>query len=318
MKKIEIPEVVKILSENDNFLILTHFNPDGDTLGSGYGLMYALKTLGKKAKVVCNDEIPKKYSYMFPETEDEVENPFIVAVDVADETLLGKDFQEKFGGKVRLCLDHHVSNKEYAEYLYLRDCAAACEIIFDVIKALGVEFTEKIASCIYTGIATDTGCFMFSNVSADTHIKAAELIKCGADYDNINRVMFETKSKGYFMLEAAALETIQMHCDDRCAVMFITQEMLNKSGTTASDCDGIAGLPRKIDGVLCAATVRERIDGSYKVSLRSYAPVDASAICCKMGGGGHARAAGCEIKRENLKSDLEKLLSFIKEELDKV
>ena len=319
MNKIDLSQTAELLREHDNLLILTHRNPDGDTLGCAFALMNALRSLGKEVRVICCDEIPKKYSYMYsPDDLGELENPYIVAVDIADEKLLGPGVYEKYQGKVSLCIDHHISNKEFSENLYLRDCAAAGEIIFDLLKLMDIPFTKQIADCLYTGISTDTGCFKFPNVTRDTHLIAAELIGLGADFTMINRAMFETKPRGYFQLEAQAINTLEMYYSGRCAVMFITQQMLRETGTTASDCDGLAGVPRKIEGVLISATFRQRTDGIYKVSLRSHAPVDAAKICLSMGGGGHARAAGCEIDPEHFREGKQRLLELIKAELDKV
>jgi len=318
MQRIELNEVASILKANDNYLILTHRNPDGDTLGSGFALMHALRQLGKRARVLCCDEIPKKYSYLYSEGDvGDVDGAYVIAVDVADEKLLGEGVYEKYGGKIKLCIDHHISNKEYAEKLYLRDCSAASEIIYDLLVLLGIKKDVRIADCIYTGISTDTGCFKFSNVTARTHEITAKLMAIGANTVEINKLMFETKTRGYYMLEAVALNTLEYYFDGMCAVMTITQKMLDDSGTKECDCDGISGIPRKIEGVLIGVTLRERADGTYKVSLRSHAPVDSSAICVKLGGGGHARAAGCELSTLNFEADKQKLLDTIKEELDR-
>ena len=319
MRRINVAQAAELIKQQSRILILTHRNPDGDTLGSAFALMHAAKKLGIAAKVFCCDVIPKKYSYMYT-SEDfgELSDAYIITVDVADSKLLGTGEIEKYKDRVSLCIDHHISNREYAENLLLRDCAAACEIIYDVILALGVEIDCKIADCLYTGISTDTGCFLFSNVSDRTHIIAADLIRNGANISDINRIMFETKSIGYFMLESAALQTVETILDGKCAVMTITKEMMAKTGTCESDCDGIAGIPRKIEGVLVSATLRERDDNTFKVSLRSHAPVDSAKICSSLGGGGHARAAGCEIRKEHFEEDKAKLLSAIKEELDAI
>lgn len=319
MNRINVNEAGALIKQQKKLLILTHRNPDGDTLGCGFALLHAVKKIGISAKVLCCDEIPKKYGYMY-EAEDfgDWDDAFIIAVDVADSKLLGPNVFEKYADRVKLCIDHHISNKEYAENLLLRDCAAACEIIYDLINSMGIEIDKRIADCLYTGLSTDTGCFLFANVTAKTHLIAADLIEKGADFPEINRVMFETKSKGYFMLESAALGTVETMFGSKCAVITITQEMFASTGTGESDCDGIAGIPRKIEGVLVGVTLRERKDGDFKVSLRSHAPVDCAKICMMLGGGGHARAAGCELRKDSFAQDKAKLLSLIKEELEKI
>lgn len=316
MNKIDEKSAARLLRENDNILILTHRNPDGDTIGSGFALLHALKKLGKTVKVVCTDPFPEKYGYIAHSNDDDVgENPYVVAVDVADMELIGAQYRAKYEHGVNLCIDHHISNKEFAENLCLRSCSATCEIIYDVINAMGVEIDKSVADSLYTGIATDTGCFLFSSVTARTHIIAADLIEHGADFFEINRIMFETKSLGYFKLEAAALNTVEMHCGGKCAFMTVTMDMQKQAGTKDGDFDGIAGLPRKIEGVLVAVTFRETKDGNFKVSVRSHEPVNSSKICMNFGGGGHSRAAGCTFEKEALEKNKEKLLSIIETEL---
>ena len=137
---IDLKQCVEILKENDNFLVLSHEHPDGDTLGSAFALMAALKKMGKKRAFKCSDEVTKDFSYMLEgfESDDVGENPFVVAVDVADVHLLG-GLAEEYGNKVNLCIDHHMSNAHFSEKTLLQDRAAACEIVFKVVKKLGVE-----------------------------------------------------------------------------------------------------------------------------------------------------------------------------------
>ena len=315
MKNIDVKECVSLLKEYDNYLILSHRNPDGDTLGSAFALKRALDLMGKKTMVRCIDEIHPKFSYLWENLDNaDIKFDKIIAVDVADKKLLGEEFEEKYGDNVWLCIDHHMSNREYSENLLLEDRAAAAVVIYEVICELGVEITPEIANCIYTGLATDTGCFMFSNTTPIVHRIAAEVMEKGADYTLINRLMFETKSISYMKLEQMAVASIKTHFDGRCAIMTITREMFSKSGASSSECDGIAGIPRKIEGVKIGVTIRERHDGSYKVSLRTIEPFDASKICGKFGGGGHNRAAGCEFNCSLEKIEAQ-LLEVIKAEL---
>lgn len=314
MKRIDVKKCASLLKEFDGFLILSHRNPDGDTLGSAFALKRALDLLGKKSMVRCNDEIHPKFSYLWDGLQNnDITYDKIIAVDVADSKLLGADFEAKYGDKVFLCIDHHMSNREYAENLLLEDKAAAAAVIYDVICELGVEITPKMASCVYTGLATDTGCFMFSNTTPETHRIAAQVMEKGADYTNINRLMFETKTFSYMKLEQMAVSSIETYFDGRVAMMTLTQEMFKESGSSESECDGIASLPRKIEGVNIGVTIREQRDGKYKVSLRTIEPYDAAKICANFGGGGHNRAAGCEFDC-SLDEAKNKLLEIIKAE----
>ena len=314
MKKIDVNECASLLKEYDNYLILSHRHPDGDTLGSAFALKRALDLLGKKSMVRCNDEMPEKFSYLWQNLDNsEIKFDKIIAVDVADKKLLGEDFEAEYGDNVFLCIDHHMSNREYAENLLLEDRAAAAVVIYEVICELGVEITPEIASCVYTGLATDTGCFMFSNTTPTVHRIAADVMEKGADYTLINRLMFETRTLSYIRLEQMAVASIESHFDGKCAIMTITQEMFNASGSNESECDGIASIPRKIEGVKVGVTIREQINGKYKVSLRTVEPFDAAKICAVFGGGGHNRAAGCEFDC-TLEDAKKQLLEIIKAE----
>ncbi len=315
MNKIGVKECASLLKEFDNYLILSHRNPDGDTLGSAFALKRALALLGKKSMVRCIDEIHPKFSYLWENLDNtDIEFDKIIAVDVADNKLLGEEFQKLYGDRVWLCVDHHMSNREYAENLLLEDRAAAAVVIYEVICELGVEITPEIANCVYTGLATDTGCFMFSNTTPTVHRIAAEMMEKGADYTLVNRLMFETKTLSYLKLEQLAVASIESYFDGKCAVMTITRKMFEESGSSSSECDGIASLPRKIEGVQVGVTIRERHDGTYKVSLRTVEPIDASKICGKLGGGGHNRAAGCEFDC-SLEEAKQTLLEIIEAEL---
>ena len=316
MNRIDVKECVSLLKECDNYLILTHRNPDGDTLGSAFALHRALSKLNKKSMVRCGDPIHPKYSYLWDGIDNEdIEFDKIIAVDVADKKLLGESLEGMYGDNVFLCIDHHLSNREYAENLLLEDRAAAAVIIYEIVREMGIEFTPEIANCIYTGLATDTGCFLFSNTTPTVHRIAADVMEKGADYTFINRLMFETKTLSYLRLEQMAVSSIESHFDGKCAIMMVTRKMIEESGSSASDCDGIAAIPRKIEGVKIAVTIRERHDGSYKVSLRTVEPYDAAKICANFGGGGHHAAAGCDF---NCSIDEVKnaLLKVIKEELE--
>ena len=297
-KLISKAETAEFLKNHDKYTILTHSHPDGDTLGSAFALCSALRALGKKANVKCPDAIPHKFDYLTVDGEQEFIPETVISVDVADDKLLGP-LRDEYKDKVKLAIDHHSTNVGFADNLYLEgDSAAAAECVYIIVKELGAEVTPFIASCLYTGMATDTGCFKFSNTTPRTHIFAAELMQFGADYDEINRVMFEVKSQSRLEMERRVLNGIEYICDGRCAIVTVTQQMIKETGCDSSDMDGIAAMSRQIEGVLIGITVREKSDGKWKISLRTFEPYDAAEICQRFGGGGHKRAAGCEFETE--------------------
>lgn len=290
--KISVKECADILREKDNILILTHANPDGDTLGSGFALCRALMKIGKICAVINADDIPKKYNYLFDDiVEIKFKPDYVVAVDVATVKLLG-GLEEQY--KIDMCIDHHSTNTEYADLLLLEDVPAACQIMYEVVLALGVEVDKKIADCLYTGLTTDTGCFRYDSTTAQTYRVAADLIDAGADNGRINRIMFETKSKTYARLERLAIESMRFYEHERVAVITVTQEMFQLTGSNAQETEGLAPLTRQIEGVEIGITIQERPDGTCKASIRTFESVNAAKLAACFGGGGHAQAAGCK------------------------
>lgn len=290
---IDKKECLKLLTENNEFLVISHEHPDGDTLGCAFALCEALKLMGKKRAFLCADKVTKDFSFMTDGfVSDELSDPFVVCVDVADANLLG-DLASDFEGKVDLCIDHHMSNTFYAKSTYLIERAAACEIVYDLIMSMPIEESRYIRNCIYTGVSTDTGCFRYQNTTAETFKVAAELMAKGVDSNKINKLMFETKSKSFLELEMLARETLQYHFDGKCAIITITQDMYKKSGSTEHECHPITALPRQIEGVLVGAVFKENEEGLFSISVRTDEGIDASEICSRLGGGGHKGAAGC-------------------------
>ncbi len=290
--RINDKEAVDFLLKSDRFVILSHQSPDGDTMGSAFALYYSLTSLGKQVRLECADGFPKRFCLYGMPQFDSFEPQTVIAVDVADAKLLGNALQ-KYAIEVDLCIDHHPTNTEYAKRLLLDEKAAAtCEIVYHLICRLHCPVTEKIASFLYMGISTDTGCFKFSNTTPRTHEIAAELMRLGAAYAKINVDFFETKSRSRILLERMALESIRYYFEDRCAVILISREMILQTGADDSELDGVSAIPRQIEGVDIGVTIREKTAGQYKISMRSGERVDVSKICGLLGGGGPMRASG--------------------------
>lgn len=297
--KLDLQQTAQRLKQADYILVLSHKSPDGDTLGCASALCIGLQRIGKHVSFACTDPVVPKYQNLFCGYEPETFTPkFIVAVDIADTVLLGKG-TEQYQNKIDLAIDHHVSHKEYAKMSYLDSCAASTtQMVYQILCAMGITIDKQLANCLYTGLCTDTGCFRYSNTTAKALRTAADLIDAGADAAEINRVMFDTKSHARLKAERLAMESITFHENNRFAMMEITEDMMKQSGATESDVEGLAALPRQIEGVLIAATLRERKEGGYKVSIRATPPHDASAICAQFGGGGHKGAAGCVLDND--------------------
>lgn len=295
--EVNVQQCCEILRGMDDIVILCHRNPDGDTLGSAFALHYILKQLGKRSRIVCHDGFPKQFSYLLLEYEpEEFEPKAVVAVDIADEQLFGENLNE-YKGKVDLCIDHHGSNKHYAKNWLVRDSAAAnCEIIEDICYGFEeAELTKIIADCIYTGVSTDTGCFRYSNTTGHSHAVAGRMFKAGCDFVMINRAMFEVKSFSRIAIEREVLNGTELYFGNRCAVISLTKEMIERTGVLESELEGVPAMTREIEGVEIGITLRFR-DNGFKISVRTGEEIDASEICGKLGGGGHRCAAGCFVE----------------------
>ena len=313
MTNLTIPEVAAFLREQECCTILTHRRPDGDTVGSAIALCRGLRALGKEAVIYENPQFTPRYlPYLAGLTGREVRGT-VVAADIAAEGL----FPMGFSGSVDLCIDHHGSNSGFAlETLVEPEAAAAAELLTSLIPAMGVELTPDIAACLYTGLATDTGCFRFTNTTAATHRAAAALIEAGADVESLNERLFECRSHARITAEKLALESLDYYYDDRCALICLTWDQIESAGVDGAELEDLTSLPRSIDGVEVGLTLRQQKDGSYKISVRTGHNTNACSIARRLGGGGHPRAAGCEISG-NLDNAKHAILEEVKKELDR-
>ncbi|MCL2014349.1 MAG: bifunctional oligoribonuclease/PAP phosphatase NrnA [Oscillospiraceae bacterium] len=318
--KVSLNQTVESLTGAQNILIIAHKDPDGDTVGAAFALYYALRSLDKHVRIACHDPIPEKYDAITSGyTKEDFTPEFVIAVDVADIQLFGESLKQ-YEDKVDLCIDHHVSNKLYASQTYLSTSAAAtCEALYELLIRMNVKIDKKIADCLYTGIVTDTGCFKFTSTTANTHIVAARLFECGANYDMINREMFDNKSKSRLLLESMVLKAIEFYFGDRCALIVITKEMVDKTGADQTVFDGISGVTKQIEGVDVGITIRQVQGSEYRVSFRTSERVSAFELAAAFDGGGHVRAAGCiingeilEVKEKLLEKTGEKLKPYLK------
>ncbi len=291
---VTLEECAAMLKKADYIVILSHQYPDGDTLGAASGLCRALQKMGKHARCECSDEMGARYRFLYTGVVPEQFEPqFIVSVDVADSKLLGR-LETVYEGKIHLAIDHHGSHVSFSAFEYVDSAAAAtCEILPKLIQLLGVEIDSAIANSLYTGLTTDTGCLRYPNATPATYRTAAFLMEKGADAAEINRVMFDTKSRARIEMERRVMDSMEFFDDGRIAMMEISCRMIEETGALESDLDGLSAIPRQIEGVLVGVTFRQRLDGGYKVSLRTQPPIDAAAICAHFGGGGHRGAAGC-------------------------
>ena len=311
-----LSEAVSWLREHDDYLIITHRRPDGDTLGSAAALVRGLRAYGKTAYIFRNEETTSKYlGFVSPFwAPEDFSFRHIVSVDVASEGLFPRG-SEHLLGKTDLAIDHHPSNTCYARNTHADGSRAACgEIIYDLLIELNGDIDSDTAAAIYTAISTDTGCFAFGNTTHGTFRCAALVTEKDFGLPELNRVLFRTKSRGRLELEGTVLSGIRYYYGGRVAITSITKDLMDRTGCTEDDMDDIAAIPGGIEGVWCGITMRElSSETDVKISVRSGSLFNSNEFCSKFGGGGHAMASGASFKGITLDT----LLGMLLEELDK-
>ena len=292
MQRIGYEETEQFLLENDNFLVVCHACPDGDTVGSASALVMLMRKKGKTAWAYCPDEVPEKLIPFAGEgifTKNIPENAVKISVDVATPAMLG-GMQEDFG-MFDLSIDHHKVNTIPCERLLIRDnFISNAEIIADLYDQLSVGIDKEAAICLYAGISSDSGGFRYSNTRPETMRLAARLMETGIDFAAINRQLFDKITPPVLALMKAAYGSVELFFGGKLAIVTISKEEYEQSGASDTDLDEIKSIPRRIDGVEVAAMIRPKGDMA-QVSLRSNEYFDVAAFCREMGGGGHTRAA---------------------------
>ena len=277
-------------------LLLTHVRPDGDTIGSAAALCRALRDCGQTAYLLPNPEITATYEpYAAPYWAPEGFAPaHVVSVDIAALNLL-PDNAAVYAPRIELAIDHHGSHGFFAARTCLDADAAACgEIVHDII-ALLTAVTPDIALPLYVAIATDTGCFVYSNTTARTHRIAAALLDTGIDAAPVNKALFRTKSRTRLAMESRMTADMTLFDHDRVVVMTIPLSLRQELHATEADIEELSSLAALVEGSDCGVTLRELRPGVVKISLRTGPRVDASAVCQRLGGGGHKAAAGATV-----------------------
>ena len=292
-----VTEAAAWLKSHDRYLILTHKRPDGDTIGCAAALCRGLRGLGKTAHICPGTgETHLFTSYLEGLLAPEGFQPdTVVSVDIAARSLFtdaGKPWLER---GIDLAIDHHPSQEFFARETCLDAARAACgEILYDILKELG-QVNRETAVPLYVAVSTDTGCFQYSNTTADTHRVAAALMDTGMDVFPLNKRHFRTKTWARLQVERLITERMHRYEDGKIAVAPVSLSLLEEAGATEEDMEDIAAFLGQIEGVETSVTLREQNDGACKISLRTSGGLNATKVCGLLGGGGHAAAAGCTV-----------------------
>ncbi len=287
-------DAAAFLKERDHFSILTHRRPDGDTLGSAALLCRGLRQLKKTAHIIENPEITQRYLPLHKGLTKAAcgEKDTVICVDVASQSMLPEAFSP-YKDRIALRIDHHGSAESFTPFELVEPDTAACgEVIFGVLKLMGVSLDTPMADALYTAISTDTGCFRYANTTANTFLAASECARVSKNLPELNRELFETRSLGRLRLEGWLVEHMRFLKGGAVAICALPSSVEEELKLTEDDLENISGFPRSIQGVKVAATLREEKDGRIKLSVRAVPGYDAAAICASFGGGGHKGAAG--------------------------
>ena len=303
MKSVSLFEAARLLLSNDNYVILIHERPDGDAVGSGEALRILLKALGKKAELVCPDALPAELSLLIGRQvgrELPEEKATFISVDVAQDSLLGS-FKEPLNGRILLKLDHHRTGEDFAEFNYTDACASAAgELVYDLAEMLEIK-DKKMYEMIYAAIASDTGCFRYTNTTAKTHRIASALFDGGIDAPALNNLLFESKDLKTVRATALGIEKTEFLFDGQAAICCFTNEMRASFGYEDEHLSEIASALREIRGVELAAVLKqsESDPHSFRLSTRSKSFFDCAALCRRFSGGGHLRASGGSVEADS-------------------
>jgi len=315
--------IIQQFNNSNKILVVTHANPDGDAIGSLIAMGLSLETLNKKITLYCESLIPAVYRFL-PEVHRVVNKignlnyDMAVILDCGDLDRVGQAASFVKQIPVIVNIDHHVTNTRFG-HLQLIDtsaCATA-EIVYRLIKQMGLSFGKAVATSIYTGILADTGSFRFSNTNREAFAICQEMVDIGVDPHNIAQHVYGTYSLSRIKLLNLALDSIELSDNGKLSIMTLTQKMFDETHTQPEDVDGLINYAQRIEDVEVAALIQEHHNGNensrttnrFHVSLRSDGTFDVAAIAAMFGGGGHSSAAGFSIE-ETLSSVKSRIFSL--------
>lgn len=313
--QIELDDIVNVLAKAKKVGIFTHVSPDGDAIGSCLSAYLGLLQL-KKEVVVVMDEVSSCFRFLphFEDIRSEVDCDFdvTIALDCATRARLYDPNQSFDMGEHSIAIDHHISNTYFADFNYVEESSpATCKTLIKIFKRLGITLTKEIGECLMAGIITDTGGFRYDTVDSETFEFASMMLGLGVNISDIYYRTFDLKSKSQFELATLATSRIKFYFQDRVALTYITQADFKKVNARVGDHEGIVNVGRNVNGVEVSVFLREISLNCYRVSLRSNHYVNVSEVASRFDGGGHFRAAGCDI-HDSLDVVIKKLLEEIK------
>lgn len=292
-----LARIVDEIRRRQRFVITSHARPDGDAIGSALAMAYALRAMGKEARVVSKDPAPPPM-LVFPGVPDiEITERVEDAGDAVIVMECGDIGRTGIGGLDRgfvINIDHHPGNAMYGAVNWLDLGPAACgEMVFDLIQALGVPLTREIAVHIYIAILTDTGSFHYSSISPRTFDICRQCMEAGVEPPAVARAIFDSNNLARLTLIGAVLGGMELDPTGRLAILSVDKALTAKCGGTYEDTEGIINMPLTVKEIVAVVFFKENAPGDWRVSMRSKGPVDINAVAKVFGGGGHKNASGC-------------------------
>lgn len=289
--------------KNKVFLVSAHIHLEGDALGSELAIASLLRKLGKKV-VILNDDIPPlEYDFMpgiklISQERKDLSYDAAILVDCSDISRIGKISRVIKKDRLLINIDHHISNTKFGDINWVKPQAScACELVYELFKALKIKINKDEALLLYTGILVDTGSFKYSTTSSWTHVIASDLIKQGLDVYGVYRRLHESMSFHTIKSLAAILATLQTDKTGKVSWLVIKNSLLINDPVLAEATDNVISFARSIKGVEVALLFKEiRKLREVRVNLRSTGKVDVNKIAQVFGGGGHKMASGCTLK----------------------
>jgi phosphoesterase RecJ-like protein len=291
-------DLISALKAAQSFALVTHVNPDGDGLGAEAALAEALEGLGKKVFIANHDATPSRYAFLGLERWKAPEGPcdLGVVLDVSVKARTGDGAKALDQAKSVAVVDHHAGGGPFGNLNWIESSAASAgSMVAEILRSLKVKLTPGMAGAIYAALAHDTGCFRYSNTSAESFALAAELKAAGADTAEINRQLFESRPASAVKLWAKAMASLEIGDGGLSAMALVPAELMAECGARPEDSDGIVEAARAIEGVEVSCVLRQDKE-AVKLSLRSKRWLDVNALAGSFGGGGHVRAAGATLK----------------------
>lgn len=321
--KADYQKLFDLMEEKDNFLLTSHCDPDGDSIGSLLGLSSYLKGIGKKSILYNQGRLPAKYKFLDPDSiihflpkplEYTPEAVFILDCPKIERIGFVKDYITE--NMTIVNIDHHPGNKLFGDLNYIDENASSVgEIIYDIFKTGGYSTTPKIAEKLYAAIASDTGRFKFSNTTERCLKAASELVAIGANPKQISERIFSSFSAGTIKLLGYILENIELYNNGSICVLKLTNDDLRRYNVQVEDTEGIIDYSLVISGVKIGILFKENEPQTVKVGLRSQNGIDISQYARKKGGGGHPNAAGLTINK-SLDNAISEIVAEISEFLN--